>query len=290
MEDERKETKILVLCVLGAICVIVISIIALIGIWTPEYKEEVEQEKQTVSDSIGSYENIQYSVDEQVAKYSEDIINYISTKNIDKIYEITSPEYLEYFNMDKESLRKDLENKGFYGLVLTSNKYNTSTIHNNKYFRLSLNTKNNNYVDGTINIIEYSPNDYKIAFDKFVFYKKEPIKYVREDLQITVSEQVAFDTLYNVTISITNNSNDTVYLNNNEEYEFICLVNNSGNEIGTATHLYAGQVVELPRNKTINMELSFSIDDMSIDTIKAIKIKDVVMSKTGIVNDINLDI
>ena len=290
MEYERKETKILILCVLGAICVIVISIIALIGIWTPDDIVEKEEEKQTISDTLGVYENIQYSVDEQVTKYTEDIINYIITKNIDKIYEMTSPEYLEYFNMDKEALKKDLENKGLYGLVLTSNKYNMVNLDSNRYFRLSLNTKNNSYVDSTINIIEYSPNDYKIAFDKFVFYKKEPIKYVREDLLITINEQVAFDTLYNVKICITNNSNDTVYLNKSEAYEFICLVNNSGSEIGTATHLYAGQVVELPRNKTINMELSFSIDDMSIDTIKSIKIKDVVMSKTGIVNDINLDI
>ena len=287
MEDERKETKILVLCVLGAICVIVISIIALIGIWTPDDKEDVEQEKPTVSDSIGAYENIEYSMDEQVGKYSEDIINFLATKNIDKIYDMTNPEYLQYFNLDKDALREDLENKG-YGIVLSNGKYSSAALGANRYFRLNLNTKDNNYVDGTINIIEYAPNDYKIAFDRFVFYKKEPIKYVREDLNIVISEQVAYDTRYKANISITNNTADTVYINNSKAYEFIYLKNSTGGEIGTAVHLYAGEQVAITSGKTLNMSLDFDIDDMSAGNIKSIVIKGVNISKTGIDADIEL--
>ena len=289
MDNERNETKIVIICVLAAICVVIISILVLIGIWTDDDKEEVK-EKQVDLNSIGNFQNVQFTTDEQVAKYSESIVAFLTTKNIDKIYDMTNPEYLDYFNLDKVGLKKVLENKGYYGTVLTAKEYNLATIDSNTYFRVGLGSKNNNYVDGTVNIVEYSPNDYKIAFDRFLFYKKEPIKYIREDLEITVSEQVAYDTMYNVKISVTNNSDDTVYLNNEASYEFIYLVNNSDREIGTSTHLYAGQVVEVLKNKTVNMDLSFSVDDMRIGTIEKIKIEDVFVSKTGISTDIELDI
>lgn len=289
MENERNETKIIILCVLAAICVVTISIIVLVGIWTDNDEEEADK-VQVTSTSLGAFQNMQVSMDEQVAKYSENIITFLTTKNIDKIYSMTNPEYLEYFKLDKAGLKKVLENKGFYGTVLTTDEYNSTSVDSNNCFRVGLSSSNNDYVDGTVNIIEYSPNDYKIAFDRFIFYKKEPIKYIREDLVITVSEQVAYDTMYNVTISITNNTDDTVYLNNEEAYEFIYLINTSGNEIGTATHLYAGQTVSILKNKTINMNLSFSLDDMAIGTIETIKIKDVETSKTGISTDIELDI
>jgi len=289
MENERNETKIIILCVLAAICVVTISIIVLVGIWTDNDEEEADK-VQVASTSLGTFQNMQVSMDEQVAKYSENIIAFLTTKNIDKIYNMTNPEYLEYFKLDKAGLKKVLENKGFYGTVLTTDEYNSTTVDSNNCFRVSLSSSNNDYVDGTVNIIEYSPNDYKISFDRFIFYKKEPIKYIREDLVITVSEQVAYDSMYNVTISITNNTDDTVYLNNKEAYEFIYLVNTAGNEIGTSTHLYAGQSVSILKNKTINMNLGFSLKDMAIGTIKSIKIKDVETSKTGITTDIELDI
>lgn len=289
MENERTETKIVVLCVLAAVCVIVIAIIVLIGIWTGNDDEKV-QEEQVVSTSLGYFHNVQVTEEEQVTKYSESIITFLTNKNIDTIYDMTNPEYLEYFNLDKAGLKKVLENKGLYGTVLTTNKYSSTTVDSNNYFRIPLSSSNNDYVDDTVNVIEYSPNDYKIAFDKFIFYKKEPIKYIREDLEITVSKQVAFDSRYNVTVSITNNTDDTVYINKNEAYEFIYLVNTSGNEIGTATHLYAGQAVAISKKKTINMNLSFSLDDMAIGTMKSIKIKGVATSKTGITTDIELSI
>ena len=288
MENERTETKIVVLCVLGAVCVIIIAIIALIGIWTGN-DEEVKEE-QVIDNSLGAFHNVQVTEEEQVTKYSESIITFLTNKNIDNIYDMTNPEYLEYFNLDKAGLKKVLENKGLYGTVLTTNKYNSTVVDSNNCFRIALSSSNNDYVDDTVNVIEYSPNDYKIAFDKFIFYKKEPIKYIREDLEITISNQVAFDGRYNVTVSITNNTDDTVYINKNEAYEFIYLVNTSGNEIGTATHLYAGQAVAISKNKTINMNLSFSLDDMTIGTMKSIKIKGVSTSKTGVVTDIELSI
>lgn len=289
MENERNETKIIILCVFAVICVVTLSITALIGIWTNNDKEN-ENKMEETSTSLGNFKNVQVAMDEQVAKYSEIITTFLTTKNIDKIYSMTNPEYLEYFKLDKLGLKKVLEDKGFYGTLLTANEYNWTSVNNNNYFRLGLSSSNNDYIDGTVNIIEYSPNDYKIAFDRFIFYKKEPIKFIREDLEITISEQVAYDSMYNVTISITNNTDDTVYLNAKAAYEFIYLVNTSENEIGTSTHLYAGQTVSLLKNKTINMNLSFSLEDMAIGNIKSIKIKDVMTSKTGITTDIELNI
>lgn len=289
MGNERNETKIIVSCVLAVICVITISIVVLVGIWTNDSEKNIDEE-QVVSLSLGFYQNMQVSTDEQVRLYTENIITFLTTKNIDRIYDITNPQYLEYFKLDKFGLKKLLENKGIYGLVLTTKEYNSTTIDSNNFFRVGLSSSNNDYVDDTVNIIEYSPNDYKISFDKFVFYKKEPVKYMREDLEITVSEQVAYDTMYNVTVSITNNTDDKVNLNSKEVYEFIYLITNTGRELGTATHLYAGQAVEILKNKTINMNLSFSLEDMQIGTIRAIKIKDVLITKTGISADIELPI
>ena len=289
MENSRNETKILILCVLGAVVVIVLSIIALIGIWTGDNSEKAEKE-QVVDLSLGNYQNIQYDLDKQVSNYSKEIITFLTTKNIDKLYAMANPEYLEYFKLDKEGLKKVLENKGFYGNTLTTSKYDSTGLDLNKYLRLAVGSINNDYIDGTINVIEYSPNDYKIAFDKFVFYKKQPIKYIREDLEIKISEQVAYDNVYNFNMSIVNNTDNTIYLNVDKEYDFICLVDSYNNNIGASTHMYANKVISLTKGKTVNLKLTFAIDDMAIDTIKSIVIKGVQSSKTGAVTDIELEI
>jgi len=290
MNEMRNETKIVISCVLSAICVIIVAIIVLIGIWTGDNDKSDKEEKNHVVNSLGYYNTIKYEEKEQISKYADDVITYLTTQNMDELHRITNPEYLEYFNLDKDGLKKVLTQKGMLGKVLTTNKYDLAKLGTNRYIRINLVTKNSAFVNDNINIIEYSPNDYKIAFDKFVFYKKEPTNYVREDLQITISNQVAFDNMYKLNVNIKNNTDNAVYINSERAYEFMYLDTSTQGEMRPAVHLYAGQEVAIEKNKSINMNLEFNIDDMTANTINQLIIKDVFISKTGLRTEIKLDL
>jgi len=288
--ENTNETKIIIVCTLGIICVVIIAILLLIGIWTDNDVKDVVEDEVTHDISFGNYQYVSWTSDEQVSKYSSEIISCLAKQDIDKLYDMTNPEYLECFNLDKEQLKNKIINKGLFGAALTTKKARTTTLYNSRYIKLNISSLNSNLVEGYINIIEDFPNTYKIAFDNFVFYKKEPITFYRENLVITLSEQIAYDSKYNVKISITNNSNDVVYINSNRAYDYIYLVNKSGSEVSVATHINVGKTVEILQNQVINLDLSFSIDDMAIGTIQSIKLKDVVASKTGVATDLVINI
>ena len=287
MENENNDRKILILCALGAVCVIIVAIIVLIGIWTPDKKTEAQEQKADLS--LGKYENIYVDDKEQVNQYIDKITTYLATKNLDKLYEMLNPEYVEYFNVSKEKLKKDLVEKGLYGTVLTSNKYNLSTLNSNRYITANLNSNTKGYVQDLVNIIEYSPNDYKIAFDNFVMYNKVPQEYIRNKLNIKVNEQVAFNSKYIIKMSITNNTDDVVYFNPNRAYDFIYLVSSTQGNVPLAVHLYSRETVSIDNGKTLNLNMEFNIDEMSVNNIKGILIKEVKIGKTGELVDIQLD-
>lgn len=292
LKNNDNGSKILILCMLGIVAIIIIAIYLLISIWKPEpvndntKNENNKEETSQVSTKIGTYSNKVVKEDENIVDYSENINNGLFTSNIDYVYSITSPEYLSYFNLDKEGLKQLLIQKGMYGKSLEMSSYVSKKLNNNRIFRINVKSDENGLIDDSINIIENSPNNYKIAFDRFLHYDKEPIEYIREELKITISEKAVFDTLLKVRLSITNTTDNSVVINQKQSYECIYL-----NAYGEKTYTpsvspISSRIITIEKGSTFNFNLTFNIDDLSADKIKEIKLKDVTVNKTGVNTDI----
>lgn len=281
--------KLLLWLALGVVVVITTAILLLVIIWKPKNETGRNSEKKIeTNNSIGNYNRISFSEDDQIKEYVEDIMMYLSTENIDQIYNMTSEEYLKYFELDKAELKKRLVEKGILSNVVYSDKYEVINLGKSKLIRINVLSHKSGAIDEKINIIEYSPNNYKIAFDRFVYNDIKEKEYIREGLNFVVYNQVMFDNLYKISLSIENNTEDNVVLNSKQEHEIFYLDTDSGIEYKPTVSMLYGNITPINPSSSMNFTLSFNVTDTTMNSISSIIVKNVLLEKTDITTDIEL--
>lgn len=289
MSDMFEDKRVLVACTIGIAVVLVISMTSIMFIWknnlmpkeTPENTTDIMGVQDT---DLGKYSGAIVTRETQLKMYVSDLISKIQSSDIDSLYELLEPGYIEYFNVTKTSLEENLKSKMILGKKLEMSKYKFTNASDKNVFVVEYSSLDS-YINGKINIIEKSPNNYFIAFDDFIAYDKEPKTFVKDGLSLTVSNQVYFSSKYLLDATF-KNLNETSYIyNSNNLYENNFLLLNSSKEIRTLSTVVSGDSVELAKNAEIKYKLEFNISELSFSAIDGILIKDIKSSTTNIAQD-----
>lgn len=289
MSDMFEDKRVLVACTIGIAVVLVISMTSIMFIWknnlmpkeTPENTTDIVSVQDT---GLGKYSGAIVTRETQLKMYVSDLVSKIQSNDIDSLYELLDPGYIEYFNVTKTSLEENLKSKMILGKKLEMSKYKFANASDKNVFVVEYSSLDS-YINGKINIIEKSPNNYFIAFDDFISYDKEPKTFVKDGLSLTVSNQVYFSSKYLLDATF-KNLNETSYIyNSNNLYENNFLLLNNSKEIRTLSTVVSGDSVELAKNAEIKYKLEFNISELSFSTIEGILIKDIKSSTTNIAQD-----
>ena len=222
MLDYEQQQKLIVVFVLAVILVAIISILAIVFIWIPD--KEVEPSNEFVVGKINE-EDVLSNDEDMVKKYYNQLYALFINDDMDELYNIVAKDYLEYNKLDKESLYKMLKNKMILSKPLELVQYKTYWIDGyTNVYELDLKVPNEAYSLSVV-LREKTPNNYDIAFDKFIDYKKDAYDLVVESVALRVKEQIRYTNSVQYEFNLRNNYADTIKINTGSSAAPIILVN-----------------------------------------------------------------
>ncbi len=289
MNMENNKLPLLIILGLGIVATLIVAVYCFIGIWTKSYDNNNIEDDEKKLEEIGSYTRI-YNIDlaSQVSEYTEDIFFRIAMSDVDWLFDKLNEEYIAYKNFNRDTFKAYLEKEGILGKNFKTAEYTSTTKNNDRVIIVDMATEDNTSRDRIV-IIEYSPNNYKIAFDDFISSINTPIKFKISGLDITVSEQQVFTQSIKIQLSIANNTDSNFTLNSNKEYEMIVLEFSDNTETLPIVGTSIGREIELNSGKTLNYNMEFSITDINNINYSKIRIKDVKNLSNNSVDDLEIN-
>ena len=279
MNEENNKLPLLILLVLGVITTVIISIYCFVGIWSK--KAETIDDKTDTNNTVGTF-NISYnkSLTAQVNEYADDIFFHIGISDVNWLFENLDKGYVSYKKYDINSFKEYLNKKGILGKTFKATTFTNASKDDNRIILVQY-SDSSTRTNGRLVIIEYSPNNYGIAFDDYVYYNQASIDYKNLDLDISIKEQTIFAQSIKMKVSITNNSDYTYCLNYNKEYEMFSLVFSDDTKTEPIIGTSVGNQIMLEPRKTLNYNLEFSMSDIKYINYKKLIIKDVKNMSTN---------
>lgn len=255
MLDYEKQRQLIVVFTLGVILVVIFVIIALVFIWLPENEEE----KETFEVGKVNYTNVQES--DIIVKYYNTLSNMLLYEKIDEIYPLVANDYLEYNELSKQSIEEYLHKKGVLGknMELTTSKTYSIPGYNKVYY-LDLKAANEMNSIGII-IKEFSPENYTIAFDKFVDFSKDIYSSTVNSIGLKVLERIRNIDSVEYKIRITNNYDKNVVINNKSVANAVLLISSDSKAKVPVMNTLATKKVELIPGESRNITTIYQISD-----------------------------
>lgn len=271
MLDYEEQRKLIIIFILAAILTIIIAIGMLVLIWWPNV--EVETEKIF---EVGKVDVQTHTEQEVIQKYYKQLYVMFINNDLDAIYDLVSEDYLEYFRYDKQDIIEMLREKNVLTRGLELAQYKSFMIDGySSVYELDLKVKNEAY---SINIIikEESPNNYTIAFDKFIDYKTNTYSETKDSIKLDIYQLIRYTNSIQYEMKLTNGYNKDVKINSGGSGNPIILVNNK-NETRRAimTTLSTAEITMEPEeNRTFTAV--FNIEDTyDFITYNLLVIKDI---------------
>ena len=294
MDDNIKDQKISILIIMVSGIVIIIALSLLVLLWTTSLNNALEapqEESQANKDyPLGEFGLVSVSTSEQIAKYGNIISTYLGVGDYESLYNYVDQEYIEEYNLTVEGLKSLLESKGILNKNLVIDDYQNTTFDNEKIYRVNIVSSDNNSISDYLIIKEKSPGDFSIFFDEFVGIDKSPQEFVRDELQITVTNQKYYTTHYSATLKIKNNSQSNIILNYSNSYDPVYVMIGSNSEERNRLTTFGGAQKVLEPNTELNFNVDFIIPDLSYTLIRGFRIKDVYIEKSQNTKTIEFEI
>lgn len=271
MLNYEVQRKLIIIFILATILTIIIAIGMLVLIWWPDV--EVETEKTF---EVGKVDVQTHTEQEVIQKYYKQLYVMFINNDLDAIYDLISDDYLEYFRYDKQDIIEMLREKNVLTRGLELAQYKSFMVDGySSVYELDLKVKNEAY---SINVIikEASPNNYTIAFDKFIDCKTDTYSDTKESIKLDIYQLIRYTNSIQYEIKLTNGYNKDVKINSGGSGNPIILVN-SNNETRRAimTTLSAAEITMEPE-ENITFTAVFDIEDTyDFITYNLLVIKDI---------------
>lgn len=290
MSEQEKMQKLAILGTLAGVAFIIVFLFILFLIWKPKNintSEEILTEYK-IGD-LGTYTYKTVSSEEKIKNYGVWIMDTMKRSDYTNLYNALNPEYIEYYGLNLGKFKELLNSKEIMGKYLKATEYKTTIVNGNKIIQIHIETP---YKGSEFDIIitEYSPNEYKISFDDFISYKKNPIEYNFEGIKLTLTNRVIFSTSYKADAVLSNLSNKEVLINQNNNYEVFYLGTNQENiEILTKSTIFSGESYKLSPKGKLDFSWNFEIPSMNHEKIKSFIIKDVEFTESNVKKNIKME-
>ncbi len=297
LKDLDKDQRIFIYSAIGVIVTLVIVAFLLRIIWgnilssNDKVVENSEKANTVTVTDLGTYTSKTSSLEEQLTSYSKEVISYMRTNDIDRLYDLLNNDYKEYYNINKKNAKELFESKGCLGKNLIASDYIYSIIDNKKVFAVNFYTSDKTTSFDLV-IKEYSPNSFSIAFDNFVYYKKDTQEYNNDGVKFELSEQLAYIDSYRAKAKLTNLNSDVITLNCKSEYEEACYLKMKNNSKGitSSSSLTYGKALDVENNQSLNFDIIFNLSNLAHGNIEGIEFKDVLFGNSNAIKDLNFSI
>lgn len=288
MEKDSKEFKYLIYSTGVGILALLIFLIIIIYIWSRPTKKV--DDTQTVDKDIGKYTSVSVTNDEQVNKYFSAVSTLLAKSNIDELYNLLDDSYLKYTKYDKQKFKQYILSKNLYDKKISMKEYKSVKFANRNVIEFAIYAGDKDNIKLDVTLFETLPNQYTIAFDKFIAYYPDEVNYESNGIKVTLKDQEYFSDEYRANMKISNTGTTNVTFNKSAGAEVVYL--NQGADYNTIvnTHMFMGEEYILQPNVTLNYNIKFSISDFTFSSIKKILIKDVTNANNNTTNDIECNI
>ncbi len=250
-EDQRKLVAIFIMAV---VLVIVLSLVALVFIWLPE---TVEEEKFIVGKV-----NQQTSTEEKVVEnYYKQLYVLFVNNDVDQIFNLVGKDYLEYFELEKQDLIDWLREKKVLSKGLELSQYKTfSLIGYSNVYEFDLKARDEAY---SINVIirESSPNNYTIAFDKFIDYTNDVYTSTKDSIKLDIYKKIRYTNSIQYEFKLTNCYDKNIKINTQNSASPIILVNSQSEVKKPVMTTLSSIEVTLEPEETRSFTAVFNIED-----------------------------
>lgn len=225
MLDYEQQRKLIIVFILAVVLVIIFAIVALVFIWLPEKEEEYVFE-------VGTVNSVNVNEETVIKHYYEEISQMLLNKDTDAIYKLVGKDYLEYNKYTKQDIEKYIQDKNVLGstLELVTTESYAVPGYSNVYY-LDIKVVDEVYSMGIV-IREISPENYTIAFDKFIDYSTNVYNGVVNSVELDVYKMVRYTNSVEYGFRVTNNYDKDIVINNNSLANAIILVS-SQNQVKT---------------------------------------------------------
>ncbi len=257
MLDYETQRKLIIVFVLAAILTIIVTIVALVFIWLPS-KENISDEKVF---EVGKVEQPAYTEEVVVENYYKQMYILFRNNDLDAIYDLVGKDYLEYFKYDKEDVINLLRDKSVLtrGLELVQYKSFLVSGYTNVY-ELDLKVKDEAY---TINIVirETSPNEYTIAFDKFIDYGEDTYTSTKNSIKLEIYKKIRYTNSIQYDFKLNNGYNKSVKINSGASGNPLILINSQGKTRRPVMTTLSVAEIELSSGQGRSFTAVFDIED-----------------------------
>lgn len=277
MDNDKRNIKLIIL---GTAFLLLLAMLILIIIWRSNSQKTAEDRiiENEISDmrseSLGKYKTFNFTKDQIAQNYITSIFSTFLNGISDNIYEKADPEYLKYLGLDKDKLMQKLNNEGLINNFLNSTNYKYAEIDSKNIYYANV-TSNDKKVNTHVVISEKSPNDFKYSFDDFVSYNSTEKEYLKNSLKLKILSSRYFISKIEYNVTLINNSDHNIDINNDKLYQFIYLKLNTGNEYQNITTVYSGNKLNIPPKGEVNINLAFNIPELSGQNIYSLIFKNV---------------
>lgn len=252
-----------------AIAVIVISFIVIIVMWI---NNSFSSNKSNIdTSSINAYTESSY---DEVKKeyYSKLLTSLLKFNNSEKLYSITSLEYLNSNSLNEQNFKNFLIKNNLISNTIDIISCDIFAQGNSRVYRFYYKA----YSDYKyVNVIEKNPNEYEISFDQDISNISEYTdKYngsnnnVNCELELTEKGE----NYARFNIRITNNNAQDVYINLNNLNTFSLI--GDGISIPLSS-VVAENISSLSTGSSINRELYFSVSNEDYTSCKQLRISNI---------------
>lgn len=265
---------------------IIIAIILIINVWR-NFGDDIsgENDMQTTENlDIGTFKVESYDTDYAIQKYLEKINGYLLNSDSQSLYNLLSDDYKEYYSYTQEDLYSNLKGKNAFGKQFMAAEYVYNKIENKNIYKVKLNS-NDNTTSLDINIIEESPNKFKIALDEFIMKVDRNTEQTLNGLTLNIKDVIYFNNRIIANATLTNSNNYNVIVNYQALNEDIYYrINNSNNEnvdYLTEASVFNGEIKVIQPNSDIALKFDLHTDSNIFDSIDYLVIKDVKLTENS---------
>lgn len=264
--DYESQRKLIIVFILATVLTIIITIAVLVFIWLPDDDSNKEQEYV-----VGKIEQQSSTEEAIVEKYYKQLYILFLNNDLDTIYNLVGKDYLEYFDYDKQNIIDYLREKSILtrGVELVQYKSYVLSGYSTVY-EFDLKVKDEAYAINVV-IREKSPNNYTLAFDKFIDYTENAYSATKDSIKLDIYKKIRYTNSVQYEIKLTNGYNKNVKINAGGSGNPIILVNSQGEaRRPVMTTLSATEVTIEPnqdRTFTAVFDIEESYDYLTYNTL-----------------------
>jgi len=255
MLDYKKQRQLIIGCVLAIVVVVILSILYLISIWKPEPEKEKVYE-------VGNVELVEMDEEKVLKEYYKKISDMLMNSKTDEILNLVAEDYMKYYNYTIDDIKAYIENKNILNKKLELSNGQAYLVDGySSVYSLDIKAMGEIY---SLNIVirEKSPDNYTIAFDKFIDYKEHTYSGVSNSVELRVQKRARFTNSVEYRVRVTNNYDNSISINTNKEADGVILANANDGTIKNPILLsFTNQIVTLEPGFSKEFDVAYSMEE-----------------------------